>query len=355
MEMLDLLKEMVEHHASDLHITTGIPPQFRVGGVLRVIGDKKSLSSQQTKELSYSILTEKQIEEFERTKELDFSYGIPGLSRFRINAYMQRNCVAMSIRLVPFKIPDFSALALPETLKDFSLKHSGLFLVTGAVGSGKSTTLAAMIDYINDHRSCHIVTIEDPIEYLHKHKKSTIDQREIGTDTYSFAEALRRVLRQDPNIVMIGEMRDLETIHAALSLAETGHLILATLHTMDATHTVSRIVDVFPPYQQQQIRIQLSMVLIGVISQQLVPKIGGGRALAYEFMSVTPPIQSIIRENNLPQIYSCIQTGKKHGMSTMNQSLAELCASNVISTDEAYRRSVNTEELKSLIEAQKNT
>jgi len=350
--MLELLKEMVKRDASDLHITTGIPPQLRVDGILEFSGTKKPLGVEQARELAYSILTEKQIEEFEKAKELDFSYGISGLSRFRINLYMQRNCVAMSIRLVPFNIPSFKELGLPNLIEDFCLKHSGLFLVTGAVGSGKSTTLAAMIKYINEHRPCHVVTIEDPIEYLHKHNKATIDQREVGTDTHSFAEALRRVFRQDPNIIMIGEMRDLDTIHTALTLAETGHLILATLHTIDATHTINRIIDVFPPYQQQQIRVQLSMALIGVASQQLIPKVkDGGRALAYELMTVTPPIRSLIRENSLPQIYTCIQTGKKYGMSTMNQSLAELYLNHVISWDEAMRRSSNSEELVSLTEA----
>jgi twitching motility protein PilT len=227
-------------------------------------------------------------------------------------------------------------------------------LVTGAVGSGKSTTLAAMIDYINDNKSCHIVTIEDPIEYLHKHKKATIDQREVGSDTLSFAEALRHVFRQDPNVILVGEMRDLDTIHTALTLAETGHLILATLHTIDAIHTVSRIIDVFSPYQQQQIRVQLSMVLVGVLSQQLIPRRSGkGRILAYEVMNVTPSIRSLIRENNLPQIYTAIQTGKKHGMVTMNQTLSELCQKGEVEYDEALHRATNQDELSTLLKSAK--
>lgn len=351
MELLDLLKAMVEKKASDLHITVGISPQFRIDGNLQFLGSfDKPLNAETTKTLSYSILTSRQVEEFERTKELDFSYGVSGLGRFRINLYLQRNCVALCARLIPYEIPSIEVLGLPEIVKDFAMRHSGLFLVTGAVGSGKSTTLAAMIDYINNNKSCHIVTIEDPIEYLHKHKKSTIDQREVGTDTLSFAEALRHVFRQDPNVILVGEMRDLETIHTALTLAETGHLILGTLHTMDAIHTVSRIIDVFSPYQQQQIRVQLSMVLIGVLSQQLIPQQSGkGRVLAYEVMNVVPSIRSLIRENNLPQIYTCIQTGKKSGMVTMNQILATLCQKEEIAYDEALRRATNSDELNSLL------
>jgi twitching motility protein PilT len=355
MQLLDLLKAMVDNKASDLHLTTAIPPQFRINGLLQFIPRfDKPLTPEITKTLSYSILNPRQIEEFEKLKELDFSYGVSGLGRFRVNLYLQRNCVALCARLIPYDIPSMEELGLPPILKDFAMKYSGLFLVTGAVGSGKSTTLAAMIDYINDNKSCHIVTIEDPIEYLHKHKKATIDQREVGSDTLSFAEALRHVFRQDPNVILVGEMRDLDTIHTALTLAETGHLILATLHTIDAIHTVSRIIDVFSPYQQQQIRVQLSMVLVGVLSQQLIPRRSGkGRILAYEVMNVTPSIRSLIRENNLPQIYTAIQTGKKHGMVTMNQTLSELCQKGEVEYDEALHRATNQDELSTLLKSAK--
>jgi twitching motility protein PilT len=357
MDLMTLLKAMVEKKASDIHLTTGIPPQFRVDGNLLFAPEfNKILDPNLSKTLAYSILNPRQIEEFEKAKELDFSYGISGLGRFRVNLYQQRNCVALCARLIPYEIPQIEELGLPaQTIKDFAMRYSGLFLVTGAVGSGKSTTLAAMIDYVNTHKSNHIVTIEDPIEYLHKHKKSTIDQREVGTDTLSFAEALRHVFRQDPNIILVGEMRDLDTIHTALTLAETGHLILATLHTIDAIHTVSRIIDVFSPYQQQQIRVQLSMVLIGVLSQQLIPrKTGAGRVLAYEVMSVTPSIRSLIRENSLPQIYTTIQTGKKFGMVTMNQSLATLCQKGEIVYDEALRRATNADEFNTLLKGKES-
>jgi len=350
MDIMELLKTMVDSKASDLHITTGIAPQFRIDGNLQFVGKDTPLSAETTKSLAYSILTSRQIEEFEKAKELDFSYGVSGLGRFRVNLYLQRNCIGMCMRLIPYEIPSFEELHLPEMVKEFALRHSGLFLVTGAVGSGKSTTLAAMIDFINDRKSCHIVTIEDPIEYLHKHKKSTIDQREVGTDTLSFAEALRRVFRQDPNIILIGEMRDLETIHTALTLAETGHLILATLHTIDTIHTISRIIDVFPPHQQQQIRVQLSMTLIGVLSQQLIPRqTGKGRALSYEIMNVIPSIRSLIRENELPQIYTAIQTGRKMGMVTMNQTLSTLCQKGEITHEEASRLATNLDEFNTLM------
>lgn len=350
MDILDLFKTMVESKASDLHITTGIPPQFRIDGTLKFVGYDAPMTTEAAKKISYSIITPRQVEEFEKTKELDFSYGVSGLGRFRVNLYQQRNCVGLCARLIPFDIPSMQDLGLPDIVRDFATRHSGLFLVTGAVGSGKSTTLAAMIDFINNHKSAHIVTIEDPIEYLHKHKASTIDQREVGTDTLSFAEALRHVFRQDPNIILVGEMRDLETIHTALTLAETGHLIFATLHTIDTIHTISRIIDVFSPYQQQQIRVQLSMVLVGVLSQQLIPRQNGaGRCLAYEVMNVTPPIRSLIRENTLPQIYTCIQTGKKFGMVTMNQTLADLCKRGEIVYDEALRRATNVEELNTFL------
>jgi twitching motility protein PilT len=340
---------MVEKKASDLHITVGLPPQLRIDGRLMVLPDSSPLSPQDTKELAYSILTEEQQAFFEQRKELDTSVGIKNLGRFRINVYRQRGSVGMAVRLLPFKIPTLEELGLPKAAKLFADRPSGLVLITGATGSGKSTTLASMIEYINSKRSCHIISIEDPIEYLHRHNKSTINQRELGSDTSSFQEAIKHVFRQDPNIVLIGELRDLETIRGALTLAETGHLIFGTLHTIDAVHAINRIIDVFPPYQQQQIRMQLSMVMVGIVVQQLIPrKDGNGRVLAVEIMNVIPAIQNLIRENNVHQIYSLIQMGKKYEMCTMNQSLAELYNRDIITWEEAYSRSTNPQELVSL-------
>jgi twitching motility protein PilT len=340
---------MVEKKASDLHITVGLAPQLRVNGKLIVLIDLPPLTPQDTKELVYSILTEEQIALFEQKKELDTSIGIKNLGRFRINVYKQRGSIGMAVRLLPFKIPTLEELGLPRAAKIFADKPNGLVLITGATGSGKSTTLASMIEYINLKCSCHIISIEDPIEYLHRHNKSTINQRELGTDTSSFQEAIKHVFRQDPNIVLIGELRDLETIKGALTLAETGHLIFGTLHTIDAVHAINRIVDVFPPYQQQQVRMQLSMVLVGIVVQQLIPrKDGNGRVLAVEVMTVIPAIQNLIRENNLHQIYSLIQMGKKYDMCTMNQSLAELYNKDLITWEEAYSRSTNPQELISI-------
>lgn len=349
LNMEDLLKQTANRKASDLHLNAGMPPQLRINGELTLIGSEK-LTPKVVKDLAYSILTKEQIETFETKKELDLSFGIEDLSRFRINVFYQRGSVGVAIRCIPYEVPSFKELGLPGIAKEFADSPKGLVLITGVVGSGKSTTLAAMIEYINNIRACHIVCIEDPIEYLYRHEKSIISQREIGSDTLSFAEALKHVFRQDPNIVLIGEMRDLETIHAALTLAETGHLILATLHTGDATHVVSRIVDVFPPHQQQQIRVQLSLVLVGVIVQQLIPKADGdGRVLATELMRVTPAIQNLIRENDLPQIHTIIQTGSKYGMWTMNQSLADLYRRGIITSEEASRRTVDIEELSTLL------
>lgn len=341
---------MVEKKASDLHITVGLPPQLRIDGKLTVLDDFPPLGPQDTKDLVYSIMSESHQKIFEQNKELDISIGIKSLGRFRINVYQQRGSVGMAVRLIPYRIPNLEELGLPKAAKLFADRTSGLVLVTGATGSGKSTTLASMIEYINSKRSCHIISIEDPIEYLHKHKKSTINQRELGTDTSSFQDAIKHVFRQDPNIVLIGELRDLDTIKGALTLAETGHLIFGTLHTIDAVHAINRVVDVFPPYQQQQVRMQLSMVLVGVIVQQLIPrKDNKGRVLAVEVMNVIPAIQNLIRENNLHQIYSLIQMGRKYEMCTMNQSLAELYNKDVITWEEAFSRSTNPQELISLV------
>lgn len=348
-DIQELLKYMVEKHATDLHLTTGLPPQLRIDGRLAVT-DYPPLSSQDVQDLIYQILKKEQIEIFEENKELDTSFGLPGIGRFRINVYRQRGSIAVAIRFIPYVIPTMGELGLPKIVEEFAESPNGLILVTGATGSGKSTTLASIVEYINSKRECHIISIEDPIEYLHKHKKATINQRELGSDTISFKEALKHVFRQDPDVVLIGEMRDLETIHAALTLAETGHLILATLHTIDATHSISRIVDVFPPTQQQQIRIQLSMVLIGVIVQQLIPKTDrNGRVLALEIMKTIPAIRNMIRENNLHQIYSVIQMGRKYEMSTMNQSLSYLCEQKVITVEEATKRSNDIAEFLSLV------
>ncbi|MCM8778696.1 MAG: type IV pilus twitching motility protein PilT [Candidatus Omnitrophica bacterium] len=344
-----LLRLVVEKKATDLHLTVNLPPQLRINGTLELT-ELPILKPEDIQRLAYSILSENQIKHFEQGRELDTSYGISGLGRFRVNLYFQRGSLACAIRFIPYEIPSLESLGLPEVVKKFVNARAGLILVTGAVGSGKSTTLASLIEYINSFRRCHIITIEDPIEYLHKHRMATIDQREVGRDTLSFAHALRYVFRQDPDVVMIGEMRDLETMRTALTLAETGHLILGTLHTMDATHAITRIVDVFPPYQQQQIRVQLSLVLIGVIVQQLIPRLDGkGRALAVEIMKVTPAISNLIRENQLQQIYSLIQTGKSEGMVTMNQSLLELYKNKLISAEEALKRSSDPKELMSLM------
>ncbi|MFH1853989.1 MAG: type IV pilus twitching motility protein PilT [Candidatus Omnitrophota bacterium] len=349
MQLKDLLNLMVEKKASDLHVTVGLAPQLRIDGRLHLLTGFPPLTPQDTKDLAYNLLTEEQKESFEREKELDTSVGLKDLGRFRINIYRQRGSIAMAVRLIAFEIPGLDELGLPKAVKLFADRPSGLVLITGATGSGKSTTLASMIEYINLKRSCHIVSIEDPIEYLHKHKKSTINQRELGTDTSSFHEAIKHVFRQDPNIVLIGELRDLDTIKGALTLAETGHLIFATLHTIDSVHAINRIIDVFPAYQQQQVRIQLSMVLVGVIVQQLIPKKDQkGRVLAVELMNVIPAIQNLIRENGLHQIYSLIQMGRKYEMCTMNQSLAELYNKNTITWEEAYSRSTNPQELVSL-------
>ncbi|MFH1847650.1 MAG: type IV pilus twitching motility protein PilT [Candidatus Omnitrophota bacterium] len=347
--MDDLFRLQVERRASDLHLTVGVPPQLRIDGRLTLMeGD--ALVSDDTKVLVYSILTKEQKDFFESQKELDFSYSLKGVSRFRINVYMQRGAISMSARAIPFEIPAMEDLCIPWVSKEFAERPHGLFLVTGPVGAGKSTTLATMVDYINTSREARIVTIEDPIEYLHKHKRSVIDQREVGSDTLSFGNALRHVFREDPNIVLIGEMRDLVSMQMALTLAETGHLILTTLHTTDAVHSVSRIIDAFPPHQQSQIRVQLSMNLLGVISQQLIPRAQDrpGRVLATEVMNVTPSIRNLIRENDLPQIYSCIQTGKKYAMHTMNQSLVDWYKKGDISFENALQRSGNPDELTAL-------
>ncbi len=347
----DLLKTMIEKGASDLHITTGSPPRLRVDGKLIPL-DNPPLTPVETKALCYSILTDSQKHKFEEHNELDLSFGVKGLSRFRGNVFMQRGAVAGAFRTIPFEIRTFTDLGLPEIVNDLVKKPRGLILVTGATGSGKSTTLAAMVDRINSERYDHIITIEDPIEYLHGHKKCLINQREVNADTNSFKAALRYVLRQDPDVVLIGEMRDLETIEAALTVAETGHLTLATLHTNSAVQTINRIIDVFPPHQQEQIRVQLSFVLEGILAQQLIPKkTGVGRALAVELLVPNPAIRNLIREDKIHQIYSMMQTGQaKYGMQTMNQSLAELYSKGHLSYEDAISRSIVPEELINMLQ-----
>ena len=349
--LYELLKVMIEKNASDLHVTTGSPPRLRIDGKLVNI-DHPSLNPADTKALCYSVLTDAQKHKYEEDNELDLSFGVKGLSRFRANIFMQRGAVAGAFRTIPFDIRTFNDLGLPEIMNELVKKPRGLILVTGPTGSGKSTTLAAMVDRINSDRCEHIITIEDPIEYLHPHKKCLINQREVHADTASFKTALRYVLRQDPDVVLIGEMRDLETIEAALTVSETGHMTLATLHTNSAVQTMNRIIDVFPPHQQDQIRVQLSFVLEGILAQQLIPKKSGiGRVLAVELLVPNPAIRNLIREDKIHQIYSMMQTGQtKFGMQTMNQSLFDLYSRRLISYEDAVGRSSVPDELIAVIQ-----
>jgi len=347
----ELLELMVKRHSSDLHITVGSPPVLRIDGKLTKT-DYDILGPEQTKKLAYSVMNERQRQKFEENSELDLSFGVEQLSRFRCNVFMQRGNVAIALRQIPHMIQSFSELGLPEVVPKLAELPRGLVLVTGPTGSGKSTTLAALIDKINDERNLHIITIEDPIEYLHKHKNCLVNQREVHSDTKSFAASLKYALRQDPDVVLIGEMRDLETMEAALTISETGHLAFATLHTNSAAEAVNRIVDVFPTNQQEQIRVQLSFVLQGIISQQLIPQIGGGRALAVEILVATPAMRAVIRDDKIHQIYSLLQAGQKFGMRTMNQSLCDLYKRKKISHSDAVARSSNIQELEEMIQRQ---
>jgi twitching motility protein PilT len=351
-----LLRAMIEKGASDLHIATGSPPLLRVDGSVVPL-KLPALGPVETKQLCYSVLTEEQRRTFETTKELDLSFGVKGLSRYRANLFMQRGAVSAAFRAIPFKILSVDELGLPPSVSELASKPRGLVLVTGPTGSGKSTTLAAMIDMINSETRQHIVTIEDPIEYLHAHKRCLINQREVGHDTLSFKSALKYVLRQDPDVVLVGEMRDLETIEATLTIAETGHLVFATLHTNSAVQSINRIIDVFPPHQQAQIRAQLSFVLEGVMSQLLLPRAGSaGRALALEVLIPNPAVRNLIREDKVHQIYSQMQIGQgKHGMQTMNQSLFSLLSKRLVSMEEALGHSPDQDELKTMIEGAQKT
>jgi twitching motility protein PilT len=345
-----LLKAMLDKGSSDLHITTGTPPQLRIDGNLVPLRTDP-LTPVDTKTLCYSILTDAQKLRFEEDQELDLSFGVKNLARFRANIFMQRGAVAGAFRMIPFKIVPLVELGLPPVIEDLCNKPRGLVLVTGPTGSGKSTTLASMVDKINSEQRLHIVTIEDPIEFLHPHKSCVVNQRELGADTQSFKRALKYILRQDPDVVLIGEMRDLETIEAALTVSETGHLAFGTLHTNGCVQTINRIVDVFPPYQQTQIRAQLSFVLEGVISQTLIPRASGsGRVMACEVMVPNPAIRNLIREDKIHQIYSQMQIGQtKFGMQTFNQSLCNLFLRRMITLEDCLARSSDGDELKTMI------
>ena len=346
LEINSLLVRCVADEASDLHLTVGLPPMLRVHGKLRPISGMEPLTPEQAEAIAKDMTDEIQWAKFIAEKELDFSLTHSKLARFRVNLFLQRGSVAAALRAIPYEIPSFEQLGLPHTLRNFAMTDHGLFIVTGPTGAGKSTSLAAMVNHINEHRNCHIVTIEDPIEYLHRHKKCIINQREMFGDTHSFREALKYVLRQDPDVVLIGEMRDLETIETALTLAETGHLVLATLHTGDATQAITRIIDVFPPHQQSEVRTQLSLVLVGVMVQQLIRKRdGSGRALAYEVLVATPAINHMIRSGELHQVYSAIQTGSKENMCTLNSSLLKLYRQGQISREDALHKSSRQKEL----------
>ena len=344
-----LLEDMIQRKASDLHITSGVPPEFRIDGSITP-SEYEILTPETTAQLAYSVLSDEQRKKFETTRELDFSFGIKGLSRFRANVYLQRGVVTMAIRQIPYEILSFETLGLPQSVRDFTNRTKGLVLVTGPTGSGKSTTLAAMLDRINATRPAHIMTIEDPIEYIHSHKKCIVNQREVNADTESFGHALKYVLRQDPDVILIGEMRDRETFGAALTIAETGHLVFATLHTNSTFEAVNRIVDAFPSDQQRQIHTQLAFVLEGVVTQQLIPRQrGGGRAMIAEVLVCTPAVKAVIREGKTHQIYSLMQAGQKYGMQTMNQALMLSVQDKQISVEEALTRSSNSTELEEML------
>ena len=345
-----LLEEMIQKGASDLHITAAEKPKLRVDGEMVDGSVPEMLTPKDTLQLAYSVLTENQKKRFETDDELDFSFGIQNLARFRGNVFKQRGCVAMVIRMIPFNVRTFQELGLPPVIAKLAERPRGLILVTGPTGSGKSTTLAAIIDKINKERKGHIITVEDPIEFIHKHQSCIVNQREIGTDTKTFASALKYALREDPDVILVGEMRDLETVSAALTIAETGHLVLATLHTNSAAESINRVIDVFPSNQQSQVRTQLAFVLEGVITQTLLPKLKGrGRSMAAEIMVATPAIRALIRDDKVHQIYSAMQSGKKFGMQTMNDALFQLYTAREVAQEECERVSHDPKEFLRMI------
>lgn len=345
----DMLTTMAAAGASDLHLTVGSPPMMRRRGALEALEGYPMLRGESIQRVLFSILTQKQREKFEENLELDFSYSIPGESRYRVNLYYQRESVGAAFRLIPYEIKSLETLGIPPTVAEFSELPRGMVLVTGPTGSGKSTTLAALVDLCNETRPEHIMTVEDPIEFLHRHKKALVNQREVGTDTQSFAQALKHVLRQDPDIILVGEMRDLDTISVALTAAETGHLVFATLHTQDAPQTIDRIIDVFPPEQQSQVRTQLAGAIQGVVSQTLCKTADGrGRVVATEVMKATPAVRNLIREGKTHQIYSALQAGSNFGMHTMDQHLAQLVRSGEITYEHGLEKCHNEEDYKRL-------
>ena len=350
LDFADVLLEVIDRRASDLHITAGAAPTVRVRGRLVPMEGYPVLTPNDTREIVYSILSEGQRQKFENNWQLDFAYQIPGRARFRVNAYFQRSAVGAAFRLIPFDVVPLEQLGLPPVVAEFANKPRGLVLVTGPTGSGKSTTLASLIDVINASREEHIMTVEDPIEFLHHHKKCIVNQREVGSDAPSFADALKAALRQDPDVILVGEMRDLETIGTAITAAETGHLVFATLHTQDTPQTIDRIIDVFPSEQQGQVRAQLSVALQGIMTQTLLPTAdGSGRCVAAEVLVPTPAVRNLIRESKTHQIYSVLQTGASHGMQTMDASLAQLVRAGKVNRQLAESRAHAPEELRRLL------
>ena len=346
----ELLGTLLDMEGSDLHLTAGSPPVVRVHGDLERVEKYAPMSPRALQGMIYAILPQKLRERFEQELELDMSYSLPGRARFRVNVYMQRDSIGAAFRVIPFEIKDIQSLGLPPVVADLARFPRGFVVVTGPTGSGKSTTLASMVDVVNTERHGHIMTVEDPIEFLHKHKSCIVNQREVGADTHGFGQALKHVLRQDPDVILVGEMRDLETISTAITAAETGHLVFATLHTQDAPQTIDRIIDVFPPHQQQQVRVQLATTLQGVVTQQLIPTADGkGRAVSCEVMVATPAIRNLIREGKVHQIYSSMQAGGRFGMQTMDMSLASHVKSGKISQQMAFERCHDPEELQRLV------
>ncbi len=346
MHIDNILQKGVEKKVSDIHLTAGLPPAYRISGDLRPDQEQELLQPEQTDLLARQMMSEEQWEEFQERGDFDFSYSIPDLGRFRVNAFKQRGKVALVLRLINSEVLTFQQLGLPPVLKELAMKPKGLVLVTGPTGSGKSTTLTALIDAINSERRHHIITLEDPIEFLHQHKKSIVNQREVGPDSKSFAAALKSALRQDPDVILVGEMRDLETISTAVTAAETGHLVFATLHTSSAASTVDRIIDVFPAHQQQQIRVQLAATIQGIIAQQLIPKLDGkGRVAAMEILVATPAIRNLIREGKTHQLLSQLQTGGRHGMQALDNCLRNMAMQKAITVEEALSRATDSEAL----------